>query len=142
MDIRRLVGDALVFTLEEIDVAKQLVDDALIGEDYQFYIAEQHGKIVGYTCYGRICLSDHSYDLYWLVVDKRMGRQGLAQRLMDISIKDMKTKGMQQLHAETSSKEAYAPARHFYVKYGFKEVASFKDFYRFGDDKVVFVYYS
>ena len=42
---------------------------------------------------------------------------------------------------ETSSQEKYLPTRNFYLKNGYAIAAQIKDFYRRGDDRVIFVKY-
>ena len=39
---------------------------------------------------------------------------------------------------ETSSQESYGTASRFYEKAGYKQVARIKNFYRVGDDKLMF----
>ena len=39
---------------------------------------------------------------------------------------------------ETSSKDKYAPTRHFYQRLGYVENARIRDFYRLGDDLLIY----
>ena len=52
---------------------------------YHFVFAERDGRVLGYTCYGPIALTDGSYDLYWIAVDKSTQGQGLGRLLMEKS---------------------------------------------------------
>ncbi len=137
--IRALVKSTGVFNEEEVEVAGQLVDTTVDGsERYRFLFAERGGEIFGYTCFDRILLSDLSWDLFWIAVSPEMRGTGLALDLMARTAAVVRRKNGRFVFAETSSTAPYAPARGFYRKAGFEETAVFKDFYREGDDKVIY----
>jgi GNAT superfamily N-acetyltransferase len=128
-----------VFSAEESRVAAELAQTTLDGtETYRWLLAEADGELLGYTCFDRIPLSKVSFDLYWIAVLPEQRGSGLATDLMTRTAKLAKSKRGLWIFAETSSREAYAPARAFYLKTGFEEAARFSDFYEAGDDKVVF----
>tara|TARA_R110002074_G_scaffold402342_1_gene608153 strand:+ start:96419 stop:98680 length:2262 start_codon:yes stop_codon:yes gene_type:complete len=141
--VRSLVSKTGVFNAEEVSIAAELVAEAALkGEKksgYSFYFIEEGGKMLGYSCFGRIPLTESSYDLYWLVVDADSQKKGIAKQLLDLTEKTISSHGGAQLYAETSSKDNYKPARAFYQKVGFSECARQKDFYKKGDDKVTYV---
>lgn len=141
--VRTLVRKTGVFSEEEVDIAAELVAEAALkGEKksgYSFFFIEEDGKILGYSCFGRIPLTEASYDLYWLVVDTDFQNNGIAKELLDLTEKAVSTEKGMQLYAETSSMECYKPARRFYQKVGFSECARQTDFYKKGDDKVTYV---
>lgn len=140
--IEDLVAAAGVFNAEEIEVAGQLAAEALEkGEErsgYSFIFAEMNGRILGYTCYGRVCLTQHSYDLFWIVTSKDAQRQGLARQLLSQTEQRIKDAGGRQVYAETSGQDGYLPARKFYESTGFSLLATFPDFYKPGDPKLVY----
>lgn len=141
--VRRLVEQTGVFSAEEIDVAAELVAEAAAkGEKesgYSFVFAEEDGALLGYACFGRIPLTESSYDLYWLAVDNGRRKKGIAAHITALCEDRIKKEGGTQVYAETSSREDYTPARSFYLKAGYEECARQKDFYRKGDDKVTYV---
>ena len=141
--IRSLVSSSGIFSEEEVNIAAELVAEAALkGEKrsgYSFCIMELAGKILGYTCFGRVPLTESSYDLYWLVVDKDFRKQGVARQLLKVSEAAIVTAGGKQVYAETSSLNNYQSARAFYENTGFSECSKQKDFYKKGDDKVTFV---
>jgi ribosomal protein S18 acetylase RimI-like enzyme len=139
--IRALVRDTGVFSEEEINVAGELAEETLAkGPDlaYHFLIAEQDGNLLGYSCYGRIPLTQASYDLYWIVVDNKKQNRGIASFVMERTQDAIRALGGKQLYTETSSRSVYAPAQSFYLKHAFAEIARFEDFYSDGDDKIVY----
>jgi len=139
--VRALVAATGVFNEEEIRVAGDLVEDFVAhgaASEFRFLFAEIDGQLAGYTCYGRIPFTDERYDLYWIAAAPGQQRQGLARALLAETEACIRALGGKRLYAETSSRGVYAPARAFYAANGFAEAAHFKDFYRDGDDKVVF----
>ncbi len=137
--IRALTNATGVFSAEESRVAAELAQTTLDGsETYRWLLAEADGELLGYTCFDRIPLSKVSFDLYWIAVLPAQRGTGLAMDLMARTAKLAKSKRGLWIFAETSSRDAYAPARAFYRKTGFEEAARFADFYEPGDDKVVF----
>jgi len=128
-----------VFSKEEARVAAELAETTIDGsETYRWLIAEQDGALIGYTCYDRIPLSKVSFDLYWIAVLPECRGTGLATELLTRTARFAKSKRGLWMFAETSSRDAYAPARAFYLKSGFTEIARMEDFYEPGDDKLVY----
>lgn len=139
--IRALVNRSGVFTAAEVEIAGELAEAVLNGTDtsYHFlFFRDETGIPIAYTCYGEIPLTDKRYDLYWIVVDPACQGKGLAQQLLQETEKHIRAAGGTRLYAETSGTEAYAPAQAFYLKHGFTEAALLPDFYRNGDDKIIF----
>ncbi len=139
--IRRMVAEAGVFSPEEIDVAEELAQDSAtlgMGSHYHFILADSATGLAGYTCYGRIPLTDERYDLYWIVTDMKEQRKGVAAELMQRTEAAVRALGGKAIYAETSSREIYAPAQRFYEKTGFTLAARVKDFYKSGDDKLLY----
>lgn len=129
------------FTTEEVAIARELVEERLAkgaASGYEFYFAEGGGALHGYACYGRTPGTDHSWDLYWIVVDPGSQGEGLGREILArIEPKIHAARG-RLLWADTSSTERYAPTRAFYLRAGFHEAARLANFYRPGDDKVIY----
>jgi len=126
----------------EIDVAEDLVKEYLkSGEDsgYHFIFADVEGKTVGYTCFGDIPCTKSSYDIYWIGVHENQRGKGIGGLLLREAERKIDELGGNGIYLETSGKEKYLPTRNFYLKYDYKIEAHIKDFYDYGDDKVLFV---
>lgn len=137
--VEALVAATGVFTDEEVSVARELVQSTVdASEVYRFLFAERDGELVGYTCFERIPLSDLSWDLYWIAVHPSARGTGLAVDLMVRTSNIIRRRGGRFVFAETSSTDPYQRSRAFYLKAGFTEAARFADFYRDGDDKVIY----
>ena len=139
--VRRMVASTGVFSPVEVDVAVELVDDRLESgpqSDYFFVFAEHEGRVVGYTCYGRIPLTEASFDLYWIAVDKSFHGKKIGRALLERTEELIREAGGQQVYIETSNRHHYAPTRGFYLRCGYDQAALLTDFYAPGDDKVIY----
>lgn len=140
-DVREIVHSTGFFTPEEVDIALELVDETLARgrqSGYSFLFAEQAGRVLGYTCFGPIIGTAGSYDLYWIAVHGLYHRKGVGRLILGRSETLMAQEGCRRVYVETSSRSKYAPTRSFYERCGYDRVASLKDFYAPGDDKIVY----
>jgi ribosomal protein S18 acetylase RimI-like enzyme len=130
------------FSEEEHLIAVELVDERLArGEasGYFFLFAEEGDQLLGYTCFGPIPGSIHSYYLYWIAVDPKAQGRGLGKQLMAESERLMAARGARRIYADTSSRPQYEATRSFYHACGYVQEALLDDFYAPGDGKVIFV---
>ena len=140
--VRVIVEKTGFFSEEECRVAVELLEDRLHNgpaSDFSFLFAEQDGRVVGYTCYGRIALTRASYDLYWIAVDPETQGAGIGRELLAESERRVAGEGGERVYAETSSRPQYVPTRAFYERCGYQAAATLEDFYAPGDGKVIFV---
>jgi len=140
--IAAMVRETGFFSEEEIVVALELVDIALTqpGQtDYYFAVAEQNGRVIGYACHGLRPLTEGTWDLYWIAVDPRVQRTGAGKALLEWSETDVRRRGARMLVCETSGKPLYDPTRKFYLGRGYTEDARIRDFYKPGDDLVMYI---
>lgn len=142
--IEEVVVSSGKFTEVETATAMELVDEALSKGEASGYIVavvEEAGHqppVQGYVCYGHTPLTDGVYDLYWIVVDPASQGKGLGRRLLDFVEKDVVRRGGRMLLIETSSQQTYNATIRFYQRSGYELAARIKNFYRIGDDKLVF----
>ncbi|HEY3655812.1 MAG TPA: N-acetyltransferase [Steroidobacteraceae bacterium] len=138
---RAAVQDALItcgtFTEEEVRVALEMVDAGLNG-DYSLLAVEQDGEVRGYACAGRAHLTSSSWYLYWICVHRRAQGAGLG-RMLQAHIEDLiRALGGDRLVLETSGRADYVRSRRFYRTAGFIEVGRIPDFYKAGDDCLIY----
>ncbi len=142
--IEEMVTTSGKFNAEEIATALELVDEALKkGEASGYFFAvleeeDQKSSVHGYACYGPTPLTQGVYDLYWIVVNPLAQRKGYGRRLLEFVEKDIAGRGGRMLLIETSSQETYGGTVRFYQRAGYDLVARIKNFYRVGDDKLIF----
>ena len=94
--------------------------------------------VKGYACYGPVPLTQGVYDLYWIVVDPSSQGKGLGRRLIEYVENDVMNRGGRMILIETSSQETYEATVRFYEGSGYHLAARIRNFYRIGDDKLVF----
>lgn len=136
-----LVQRTNVFSEEEIEVAGELLD-IVINEpnqnDYIVYVSCEESVVTGYFCIGQTPLTDGTYDLYWIAVDPGHQGKGIGKRLLEYAEGLVKERGGRLVVAETSSTEKYRSTRLFYQHSGYAEVTRIRDYYRQGDDIVIY----
>ncbi len=138
--VRRILDATGVFHRREIDVAEELVIDALekgAASEYLFIFADVDGVTAGYICYGAISMTEAGFDLYWIATDPCYYNRGIAAKLLREAEGHIVALGGKYIFVETSSKVQYLPARGFYKKHGYIEVARVPNYYADGDDKVI-----
>jgi ribosomal protein S18 acetylase RimI-like enzyme len=142
--IKKMVMASRKFNKVEVTVAMELVDEALEKGEKSGYIFavlgddKGYASARGYACYGPVPLTQGVYDLYWIVVEPAAQRGGLGQLLLGHVERDVVKRGGRMILIETSSQETYSATIRFYKRSGYRLEARVRDFYRIGDDKLVF----
>ncbi|MFZ5516218.1 MAG: GNAT family N-acetyltransferase [Candidatus Zhuqueibacterota bacterium] len=132
-----------MFTEEEVAVAMELVDIFLNNKnqkDYIIYVAEDARKeVVGYVCYGPTPATEGTFDLYWIAVSPVVQHQGVGKKLLIFTEQEVVRLKGRMIIIETSSQPKYKPTQDFYLRNRYVVEARIKDFYRIGDDRLIFV---
>jgi ribosomal protein S18 acetylase RimI-like enzyme len=141
----RILESAGNFTPEEVGTALELIDEWLeLGEHsgYLTYVIEDVGedesKVGGYVCFGPTPLTESTFDLYWIAVDKTKHRSGVGKRLLKFAEEEVMRRNGKLLLVETSSMETYDGTIAFYEKTGYELVGRIIEYYKPGDDKLIF----
>ena len=137
----RLVERQDNFNSQEVEVAIEVIDDTLnpAKNDYSILVAVQEGQgVVGFICYGEIPMTDRRFDLYWVAVDPDLARQGVGKLLLARMEEELAGQGGGVVYVDTSSTPGYDRARSFYEKNGYGVACVLPDFYRAGDDRVIY----
>ena len=139
--VREILIACDVFTAEEVDVASQLMMESLasgLDGDYPLFVAEATGLVCGYVCVGKTPLTVSTWHLYWLCVHPAKQRLGIGRALQEYAESFVRSRGGERLALETSSRPDYERTRLFYRRAGYMQVGSIPDFYKRGDDCVMF----
>jgi ribosomal protein S18 acetylase RimI-like enzyme len=128
-----------VFTPDEIAIALMLIDEGLsVSDDYFLYIAEELRNVLGYVCVGKTPLTESTWHLYWICVDPSSQRKGVG-KLLQLKIEEfVRSERGQRIVLETSSQNIYDRPREFYRHAGYEIVGQIRDFYKTGDDCIIF----
>jgi len=108
------------------------------GETYRFICAENYGKINGFACYGKDTIADNVIEVYWVVVAPQYRKKGIGRLLLSYIEDAAAAENARMISIETESDPTYAGTRSFYERCGYRLEASVKDFYREGDDKLIY----
>ncbi|MGA7279580.1 MAG: GNAT family N-acetyltransferase [Desulfocapsaceae bacterium] len=124
----------------EIAIAVEVIDGSLTSTgDYHTLVARDSQKrVLGFLSFGAVPLTENRFDLYWIAVDPGAGRAGIGTRLLREMETHLRLNGSGHIYIDTSSTEGYLAARKFYENNGYQVVAHLKDFYRAGDDKMIY----
>lgn len=142
--IKKILIETKHFNEDEIKIAMELVDIYINNANQTDYITniyeeDETKNVCGYICYGKRPLTDSTYDLYWIAVDPNIHGKGAGSSLVRFMEDDLKKNYNGRLVLiETSGKQNYENERKFYAKCGYDVQTTIKDFYRQGDDLVVF----
>lgn len=139
--IRAILESAKNFYPSEIDIAIELFEDySQNGKDspYQFIFAQTGDETAGFVCYGPIPLTDKRYDIYWIAVRKDLQNKHIGAALLGKAEEKIASRRGAFLYIETSSRPDYRDTHIFYERRGYSCAARLPDFYRDGDDKMIF----
>ena len=134
-----------MFTPAEVDVAEELMDIYLEKPDqgdYRVVVVENDRKeTVGYMTWGPTPLTEGAYDLYWMAVSPAEQGRGRGKALVRWLEDEVRLRDGRMIIIETSSQPKYHGTRQFYIDLDYREVARVPDFYRAGDDRVIYAKY-
>jgi len=136
-----ILTDTPEFAPVDFDVACELLNAYLKdpkGSGYPTFVAECDGSIAGYVCFGQTPLTEDVWDIYWVAVGRGVRGKGIGRALIESTETEVRKLGGRMLLIETSSTESYQPARQLYLRMGYRLAATVSDFYKEGDNKVIF----
>jgi len=139
--LHTLLVETDVFTPEEIDIALELIQavlDKADQKDYVIRVCEEGGEVEGYYCVGPTPVTASTFDLYWIAVKPSSQGKGIGKKLMAHAEELIQSLGGRLVVAETSSTQRYDKTRQFYLNTGYTELARIREYYRAGDDLVVY----
>jgi ribosomal protein S18 acetylase RimI-like enzyme len=144
---RSSIGDitrrAAVFTEEERASVFELFDAHLQSSDsgYEWLTAREGDRVVGYVCYGPTPLAQGAYDLYWICADPQRQGNGVGRTLFDAMEREIHKREGRLLMIWTSGGALYRSALRFYERMGCECSARIRDYYKPGEDMLVYIKY-
>ncbi len=129
------------FNDAEVRIAMELVNTAAAEAeqtDYNVFVYEEEGNVIGYHCTGKRPLTDAVYDLYWIVTDSSHKNKGVGKTLLAHAEQFVLQLKARWLLIETSSKESYEGTRNFYLRNNYSIISEINDFYSLGERLIVF----
>lgn len=83
-------------------------------------------------------LTDGTYNLYAIAVRKEFQGKGIGQKMIKFLEQILIDRQNRILIIETSSDDQYKSTQQFYKKLGYRHEATIRDFWKDGEDKIVF----
>lgn len=140
--IHAVNANTSVFSQEEVACVDELWQEyQALGPErsgYYFIVEKEDEQVLGYACYGPRALTDRTFDLYWIAVGPNARRGGVGRGLLAATEEAVRKMGGRLLIVETSGLPKFEATRAFYLATGYALEATLKDFYKDGDDLVVF----
>jgi GNAT superfamily N-acetyltransferase len=130
-----------VFKPLEIDALREVLDEYHEGNHQLGHKAityELHGRPIGFAYYAPTAMTEATWHLYWIFVDKSTHAKGVGSTLLKYVEQDIRASHGRTFLIETSSLPSYDLTRKFYLKHGYEQAATIRDFYADGDDQVIF----
>lgn len=136
-ELKKVVDSSELFPSEYLD---EMISDYLNNPETQdiwfTYIYGSKPVAIGYCIPEK--LTDGTYNLLAIGVSNDSQRNGVATEMMKYIEQRLKHNDGRILIVETSSDDAQFGAREFYQKMGYTQMAVIKDFWKDGEDKIVF----
>ncbi len=135
--LKVVVDSSELFPSEYLD---EMISDYFNNPDTQdiwfTYIDNNKQVAIGYCIPEK--LTEGTYNLLAIGVLKESQGKGIASEMMKHIEQLLKQKEGRILIVETSSDDAQIAARNFYKKIGYTQEAVIRDFWKEGEDKIVF----
>jgi GNAT superfamily N-acetyltransferase len=134
-----ILRDTPEFEPSEIPVAEEVIDTGLADpECYHLLVSERDGILTGFICYGLTPLTESTWDIYWMVVEKHQRGKGIGGMLLRSAEEAIAKKHGRLIIIETSGKPLYENTRSFYTSHKYEFVCEIDDFYAPGDAKIMY----
>jgi ribosomal protein S18 acetylase RimI-like enzyme len=130
-----------VFKPLEIDALKEVLADYYASNHAHGHRAmclEQDGGVTAFAYFAPAAMTDRTWYLYWIAVNKGAQASGLGGALLRHVEGEARAAGARLLIIETSSLPHYDLTRRFYRKQGYDQEAVLRDYYADGDNMVIF----
>lgn len=118
------------------DLLPEMAAPALSGASADLWWIDDGGRGLAYAAPER--MTEGTWNLLLLAVDPAVQGQGLGRALVTAVETNLRRMNVRLLIVETSGTAAFAGARKFYQRLGFRREARIRDYYQPADDKVIF----
>lgn len=121
------------------DMLDDMISDYFNNEsESEFWFTYEDSKPVAIAYCAPEQMTEGTWNLYLIAVHPNYQRQGLGTSMLHYIEQILTAQGERVLLVETSSLETFEYTRKFYRKCGYEEEARIREFYKAGEDKIVF----
>ena len=136
--LKKVLDSCELFPSEYLD---EMISDYFNNEETQdiwfTYIDDNKPVAIGYCVPEK--LTEGTYNLLAIGVSQEAQRKGIASKMMKYIEQLLKQNGARIIIVETTSDDAQIGARKVYENIGYVQVAVIKDFWKDGEDKIIFL---
>ena len=123
--------------LEELDGMLTEYFDGNLGNNH-FWITYDDGEPIGVAYYAPEPYTYGTWNLYFIAVHPNRQGEGWGGKLLQYVEETLTARGERLLLVETSGLPNFERTREFYRKHGYDQEARIREFYKAGDDKIIF----
>ncbi len=136
-DLKRVIDSSELFPSDLLD---EMVSEYFSNTETEelWFTSIDNNKPIAIAYCAPEKLTEGTYNLYLIAVQKEYQAKGIGKKLMKYIEDLLASKGYRILLVETSGLNEFELTREFYDKCGYTREAIIRDFYRDGEDKVVF----
>ncbi|MGB3756857.1 MAG: GNAT family N-acetyltransferase [Rivularia sp. (in: cyanobacteria)] len=135
------LADAIsLFEREELEELGNMLNGYFydsLGEGHSWVVCEDDG-VVGVAYFAPEQYAQGTWNLYFIAVHPQHQGKGNGAAMLKHIEKTLSEKGDRLLLVETSGLPNFELTRKFYRKQGYEEEARIREFYKAGDDKIIF----
>jgi ribosomal protein S18 acetylase RimI-like enzyme len=133
--------DALnLFDTDEMKFMSELVDNFFnesLGEGHYWIVNDDNG-ITSAAYYAPESFGQNVYNLYFIGVSPNQQGNGIGSSMLKYVENHLKELGERLLLVETSGLPNFEKTREFYLKNNYEKEATIREYYKEGDDKIIF----
>lgn len=129
-----------LFEPNQADELAQMLDRHfyLENDNQDLWFTDDDHGVVGVAYVAPERMTEGTWNLYLIAIHPDRQRQGRGVALLRHVEKVLTDRGERVLLVETSSLESFEYVRSFYRQSGYNEEARIREFYKAGDDKIIF----
>ncbi len=139
--ILSLAGVIGLFESEEIQSVEDLFKgwaQGQLGESPKWIVFQEGEAIIGTAYYAPEQFADGTWNVYFIGVHLDYQRSEVGSKMMRYIEETLAHDDVRVLLVETSSLPNLMKARNFYNKLGYDQEARIREFYKAGEDKIIF----
>ncbi len=138
----KIADETGVFRDLEVQALREVLDDYHAMEPGHLHrsvtLLDDHGEVLGLAYYAQAAMTDRTWYLWWIIVDKGRQSKGLGSQLLKHAEAEIIAMNGRIMLIETSSLPMYEPTRGFYLRHAYENVCAIPDYYADGDDVTIF----
>lgn len=130
-----------MFKPMEVEALREVLVDYVegkVGSGHRTVTLEEDGRIRGLAYWAPAAMTDRTWYLYWIAVEKGDQAKGYGGQLLKHAEAEAKAAGARLMLIETSNMTHYELTRRFYLKHHYEIAGIIKDYYADADDLVIF----